>query len=1025
MRMKLRWLLFIPIILAAYTVNAQTAVGTWSNTGPIQFPVNESGQVNGMGRVCQIKFDPTDSQRMYAVSASGGLFISNNNAQTWTPAPGDQSFPTTQCSSVCIDYTNNNTIYLSTGDPDYYYEDYGIWKSTDGGTTFAASNTGIGNRMAVEILMDPSNHNNLVAATDDGIWKTVDAGATWTETLAGGDMRSMQQKPGSAAIMYAATKTDFFKSTDEGSTWTQITSGFSVPANNGGLRIAVSPANPDVVYVGTTDGYGEILKSVNSGATFTNVYTSNTQCIVCYDSTITSGSQGYYNFYLNANPLNANELLLVSHCVWQSMDGGLTWTMRTQWYNQMHTDMHDTKWNPYNNNQIFNANDGGVWMSTDTQAVVWTPECTGLAATEIYHAAQSPNIRQLVDVGTQDNGENFFDGIWKCNRGGDWSSRNLFDYQDGTVYYIASGTRWNLTPLGTEETYNPPFTPNGNANMSFVHSMSNMAFLGYDSLWRSSNINTPSPSWSFIYPIGQVLMDIQPSQADSNVLYLVDENNTFYTSTNALASSPTFSSYNTPGSTLDLASIATYKHNANVVYLSCGNQVYRSGNKGASWANVTGNLPNLNIRKIICDDYSTTERIFVCLGSYVYYKDNTSSNWTLIQGLPTIADVTDMMIYNPGDASAVLRVSTYGRGVWECPLNENLPPAASFTANKTYICPGDTVQFSKTVYGISTSVLWNFPGGTPATSTADSPVVVYAIPGNYDVSLMAIGTNGNDTVVKTAYINASNGQSGTLQEGFEEAVFPPSTDWELVSQSGHLWQQIDTIGGYGLSMHSIMFDNYDVNGNGSHDRIITPKIDLTNADSAYIKFDVAYAYYPGYNDTLQVEVSTDCGKTFIPVYAKDSEVLATAPDYTAGIFIPTATQWRTDSISLNSYIGNSAQIAFDNVGHYGQALYIDNINLVSHLHPNGISNISNSNLVQVYPNPSTGIFALTGTGLHGSKATISCYNVAGALIGQYEATINNGQFAKEINLSRLARGVYEFKIETDGGDNAVKQVVLQ
>src|ERR1700744_3436259 len=98
-------------------------------------------------------------------------------------------------------------------------------------------------------------------------------------------------------------------------------------------------------------------------------------------------------------------------------------------------------------------------MSTDTLATTWVPKCYGLAATEIYHAAQSPLIRQMVSIGTQDNGENFFDGTWKCNRGGDWGSHNAFDYLgNATVYYLDQGNRRNLQPLGNDESYNAPFT---------------------------------------------------------------------------------------------------------------------------------------------------------------------------------------------------------------------------------------------------------------------------------------------------------------------------------------------------------------------------------------------------------------------------------------------------------------------------------------------------------------------------------------------------------------------------------------
>jgi photosystem II stability/assembly factor-like uncharacterized protein len=426
------FLFFFGITICAH---AQPAVGTWSITGPVVFPINVSGQVHGMGRVSQMKFHSSNPAKLYAVSASGGLFISNDTGHTWANTPGTDVLPQTSCSSVCVDYTDDNIIYLSTGDNNYYNQSYGIWKSTNGGLTFSAANTGIGNRMATEMIMDPTNHNTIIAATNNGVWRTTDAAATWTQTQAGA-FRNLKRRPGSNTVLYAATDTTFFRSTNMGVSWTQITSGLAIPTGNGGLRIAVTPADTNLVFIGTTGGYGKVFKSTDGGLNFSLIYSSATQCVVCYDSLVTSGSQGNYNFDFTVNPSNANELLLVSHCVWRSTDGGYTWSWRTKWWREVHTDMHEIHFDPYDNNKRFNINDGGIWISTDPLATKWSPLSDGLSCTENYHSAQSPTVRQLVSAGTQDNGELFFDGIWKCNRGGDWTTKQNIDYlTKGTVYY--------------------------------------------------------------------------------------------------------------------------------------------------------------------------------------------------------------------------------------------------------------------------------------------------------------------------------------------------------------------------------------------------------------------------------------------------------------------------------------------------------------------------------------------------------------------------------------------------------------
>lgn len=744
----------IVLLLAMAAPAYAQVVAPWTNTGPVNFPINKSGQVHGIGRVSQIKFHPSNSAKMYAVSASGGLYITTNNGVTWAPTPGTEKLPATSCSAVCVDFTNDSIMYLCLGDADYYSNSYGIYKTTDAGNTWVAANTGIGNKMAVEILMDPNDHNTLVAATTSGIWKTTTAGASWTQVQAGTSFRDMKANPVNQRTLFAVTSTLYYKSTDFGSTWTNITSGVTTPASNGGMRIALSNADTNRVYLATTGGNGWILKSTDGGLNFTNVYNSTTNCLVCYDATPGSGSQGNYNFDINCNPFNANELLLVAHNVWRSTDGGSTWSKRTSWWNECHTDMHQIYFNPYNNTQRFNGNDGGVWMSTDTNATLWNPRSDGIAATEIYRAAQSPVVKQMISIGTQDNGELYYDtATWKCNRGGDWSARCAIDYLgNSTVFYMNNGNRRNLRPLSGDYSYSCPYTATSASDIAFVKALPNYAFLGKDTIWRSSNINATTPSWTAIIPNTEAIRDIVVCTADSNILYFVTNASHVYRCDNALSATPTVTMYSTPTASNTTASLATNKNNANIVYMSCNNKMYVSTNKGASWTDITNNLPSLNIRQIYHDDYSTNERLFVSLGNYVYYKNNTTTTWTNHNaGLPTVANVTDFMIYNDGTSNSLIRLSTYGRGVWESYINI-YPPDAKYTASDTTVCENTAVTFTDKSTNSPTSWSWTFAGGTPSSSTLQNPVITYNTAGTYPVSLTATNAGGNGVLTKSGYI---------------------------------------------------------------------------------------------------------------------------------------------------------------------------------------------------------------------------------------------------------------------------------
>ena len=158
------------------SATGQTA--NWSAFQPALFPTNVSGQIHGISRISQMKFHPTNSLKAYAVSSRGGLFITSNSGTTWTLAAGCDLMPQMRLASVCVDFTNDQTIYLGTGDQNYYYTGSGVYKSTNGGNTF--SPTSLTGKLVVEILMNPTNNNMLIAATNVGIYKSTDAGYTWT-----------------------------------------------------------------------------------------------------------------------------------------------------------------------------------------------------------------------------------------------------------------------------------------------------------------------------------------------------------------------------------------------------------------------------------------------------------------------------------------------------------------------------------------------------------------------------------------------------------------------------------------------------------------------------------------------------------------------------------------------------------------------------------------------------------------------------------------------------------------------------
>lgn len=262
-------------------------------------------------------------------------------------------------------------------------------------------------------------------------------------------------------------------------------------------------------------------------------------------------------------------------------------------------------------------------------------------------------------------------------------------------------------------------------------------------------------------------------------------------------------------------------------------------------------------------------------------------------------------------------------------------PVANFTANRTSVCPGNTVTFTDQSTNTPTSWSWTFPGGTPSSSTAQNPTVTYNTPGTYNVTLVATNSLGNNSHTKSNYITVAAPTGSALQftEGFQSTTFAP-TGWALSSVSGFNWKRTASAGGFGASTASMYFDNFNDNPNGAKDDILTPTINLSNSTSPRIKFDVAYAPYLRSNgtskmDTIEVLITDVCAGTTTSIYKKGGTQLATAAA-NANAFFPTANQWRQDSVNIPApYQNKYVKFTFRNYGLYANNVFIDNVNIYS------------------------------------------------------------------------------------------------
>jgi len=1007
-------LYFFAALLLSCHVYAQITTPTWSAVGPIAFPTNGSGQINGIGRVTKIKFDPIDPNKMYATSASGGLWKSFDAGNTWV-GTGTDKMPSHKEATVCIDFTDTNIIYLGTGDPNYYYSGFGVWKSTDAGATFALSNGGMGNCLVDELLMLPTNNNILIAATDQGIYKSINAGANWTRKFNRGQFTDMDFKPGAQGrVIYACTMDSFYRSDDAGETWHVVTSGFYIPGGAGGngLRTAVTPADTNLVYLGMVANRGSLFKSTDGGHSFTIVKDSFDLSLTGYSTT--DGGQGDYNFDFNVDPVDPNTLYWVSHCNWKSTLGGIpsSWQLLTNWYEIVHTDMHNITFNPHDPTKLYNANDGAIWLTTDA-ATTWTQKSDGLDGTEIAPAASSRLDKNIISIGTQDNGELYHDSSWITNRGGDWYEYMTYDYLNPQTVYYANGNRRVVS--GGDQSLNLPFV-NDFGRMVFSPTNYNVAYVGKDTIVSTNNLNAQSPNWNIMAIFGGYVQAMAVSPMDSNKLFIVTNDDTLHICSNALSGTPTFTSYHVPNSTYNTAGIVVLNHQPNILYMYCSTEIFRSIDTGLTWTNVTGNYPsNLDIVGMVHDKYTIDESIFIANTAGIYYHNNTMATvWQRYStGLPTVADIQGLDAYNDGGPGSVLRVPFYGRGMWEGAINTTKTVAANFGSDIQHICAGQQVHFADSSYNSPTSWSWSTPGGSPSSSTQQNPVVTYSTPGTYPVTLTASNGLGSDSKVKVSYISVFALDSMPISEGFEDSIFPPHL-WTNYDGGGDsiVWQRTN-YGAFGTSTHSMFFDNYSYNESGKQ-KSMEFGTDASYFDSLSLTFDVAYQTMLNYYDSLSITISSDCGQTFQTIYYKGGNDLATAPHLDSPVipFYPTAIQWRTERINLAAYNHQPGVIvSFNNISGYGTYLYVDNINLHGRKTPyTGINTLTETgDNITIYPNPSRGQITLAWTDVSSDDIHLTIYDLLGKKVKELNIPIGEGSGKTSIDISNLSDGLYTVK----------------
>jgi hypothetical protein len=670
----------------------------WQERGPsptrsAQVDVPPDNEV--CGAIQAIAAHPTDPDILYVGSVNGGIWKTTNATAarpTWVAQTDD--LPSQSIGAIAFDPTDatRNTLIAGIGRWSNFArrgdDEIGVYRTTNGGTnwTLLGATPLLGQRISAVSARGPVL---MAASTNGGLFRSLNTGANWTlvsgtNGLPTGGIADLESDPTNANRFYAAVlgaTPSIRRSDDGGATWIDVTTGI-VGLGASTTNIRMSAGSGGVLYVAAVNGgaLALVYRSPDLGATWTAMDIP----------AVHPGGQGTPNTAIAADPANPNLVYISGDRITTSpftgnvVRGDFAAAPGTQFAPTMdaggnstapHADSRDLAFDA--NGNLLESDDGGIYRRSQPTSAAgsWTSVIGNLNVMEIHDLAHD-RVSNILIIGTQDNGTHIQVSPtapeWRWIVGGDGGDVAVDD-----------------SSLGTSASYRYTSSQNYGGPRRRQFSSANVA---------GASIAMPTIA------DGQFVTPIELSAVDDSRL-LVGGLNTIYESTNANTATPTQVSLGTPGanrnamaygSTVDpnaayvgknaavfrrqgsafvattalpagaaaVTDVAMDPDDPNLVFAVDDNQVFRSIDAGATWTDVTGNLPT-----IASQDFRTIEFIpsaagdTVALGtrSGVYVAAANGNAWSLLgAGLPDVL-VFDLR-YVPQQET--LYAGTLGRGVW-------------------------------------------------------------------------------------------------------------------------------------------------------------------------------------------------------------------------------------------------------------------------------------------------------------------------------------------------------------------------